>query len=278
MQVISAVNIGKFMRVFFHKFSEDKPTDQAAMLAYYFFLSLFPLLLFLLTLLPYFPLDVEAIVSSIKKTAPGDAGSMIADQVQSLLSQSQGALLSIGIIGTLWSASGAVSALIRSFNKAYHVKETRSFIQTKALAIGLTVGMILVIIVTFVFPIFGELIIKGIESIFPVPTFFMKIYTMIRWLAGIIMMILVMTLLYRIAPNKSLRFKEVIWGALFTTVAWQLITLGFSFYVKNFGNYSATYGALGGVIIMLLWFFLTGLILVVGGQVNATLSELRHSD
>lgn len=276
MKVVNVTSGRKFFKQFLQNFSASGSTDLAAQLAYYFFLSLFPLLLFLLTLIAFLPVDAGSVLGFLRQHAPGDTGSLVADQVKTVVSQPQGSLMSIGIIATLWSASGGVSALMRALNRAYGIEESRSFIKAKGLAIGLTIGVIFVIVVTLALPVFGQLILKAIGSVIHLSAPIMVFYNFARWLAGIVIMIFVMMLLYRFAPDEKFRFGEVVWGALFTTVAWQLISLGFSFYISNFANYSATYGALGGIIIMLLWFYLTGLILVAGGQINATLYQMKN--
>lgn len=274
MQVVTVTKPRRFLKTFLRKFTDNGATDLAAQLAYYFFLSLFPLLLFLLTLLPYFSVDPGPVISFISHHAPKGVGGMITDNVRSVLSQRHGGLLSIGLIATLWSASNGISALMRALNKAYEVKETRSFIKAKALAVALTVGVIIVVLVTLLLPVFGDLIMKVIDSEIHLSPTAMVVYHVLRYLLGIAIMGFVLMFLYRLAPNATFRFKEVFWGAIFATIGWQLISLGFSFYVANFAHYSATYGALGGVIVMLLWFFLTGLMIMIGGLINATLHEM----
>jgi len=112
-------------------------------------------------------------------------------------------------------------------------------------------------------------ILDTVESIVQIPEALDIVFNIVRWVVAIIVMAAVLAGLYRVAPNKHYPFKHVIPGAIFATVVWQLISLGFSFYVSNFGNYSATYGSIGGVIVLMLWLFLTGLALVLGGEINA---------
>lgn len=277
MQTISIIKPRSFFKKLVQKFLKDETTDLAAQLAYFFLLSVFPLLLFILTLLPYFSLQTDQVVAFIQNRAPGDAGSLIADNVRSILSEPRGGLLSIGLIATLWTASGGVGALIRSINRAYEVKETRSFVKVKLLSIALTIAMVFVISITLILPVFGEVIFGAIQSIVFIPSGFEILFQALRWVVGFGITVFVLMMLYRVAPNATLKLKEVLWGSVFATIGWLVISVGFSFYVTNFGNYDATYGTLGGIIILMVWFYLTGLILIVGGQVNATLHQLRKN-
>jgi membrane protein len=133
----------------------------------------------------------------------------------------------------------------------------------------LTIGLIIAFVVALLLPVFGKVLLDTVQSIIPIPESLEIVFRIVRWIIAFAVMVAVLATLYRVAPNKHYPFKYVIPGAIFATIVWQLISLGFSFYVSNFGNYSATYGSLGGVIILMLWLFLTGLALVLGGEINA---------
>jgi membrane protein len=274
------IDIGKpkkFFQLFIKKVMEDDIGDLAAQIAYYFLLSLFPFLLFIIALLPYFSLNSDAMINLINEYFPGQTSEMVVKNIRSVLEHPSGGLLSFGIIATLWSASNGISSLVRSLNKAYNEKETRTFVKSKLLAIALTIAMVFVIVITLLLPVFGQVILNTIKTYFYVPELSPTVFQFLRWGIASGIMVIVLTVLYQIAPCKKLKFREVFWGAITATVLWQLISLGFSFYVTNFGNFSATYGSLGGVIILMIWFFMTGLILVAGGEINAALSELKKN-
>ncbi|AXF57977.1 YihY/virulence factor BrkB family protein [Salicibibacter kimchii] len=262
--------------MFVKKFMEDETTGLAAQLAYYFLLSLFPLLLFILTLLPYFNLPVHQVVEVIRMYAPGDTGQIIADNITSLLSETRGGLLSIGIIGTLWTASRGVNAFIRATNRAYGVEEERSFLNVNLLSMVLTFSMVFVVALTLFLPVFGQAIMNVIQSFIPLPDQLEFLYQLLRWVVAVGIMVFVLMMLYRAAPNASFKMRDVFWGAVTATVGWQLISVGFSFYVTNFGDYEATYGAIGGIIVLMIWFYLTGIILIIGGQINAVLYNWKN--
>ncbi|WP_377889820.1 YihY/virulence factor BrkB family protein [Alkalihalobacillus sp. R86527] len=264
-----------FVKKLGKEIGEDRVTSLAAELAYYFMLSIFPLLILVISILPYLSIEKQEAVNFITKYAPGEIGGILQDNVVSIISEPQGGLLTVGILGTLWSASNGIMALIRALNLAYDVDETRSFLKARLLSILLTVGLILAFVVTLVLPVFGDLIIDEVTTSLNLPESTEILFRVLRWVVAVAVMALVLSVLYRYAPNKHFPFKEVMIGSIIATIGWQVISLAFSFYVSNFGNYSATYGSLGGVIILMLWFYLTGIILLVGGEINALIHKLK---
>lgn len=276
VRTISIQKPKEFITMLVKKFMDDETTGLAAQLAYYFLLSLFPLLLFILTLLPYFNLPIHQVVEFIQVYAPGESGEIIANNIASLLSETRGGLLSIGIIGTLWTASRGINAFISATNRAYGVEETRPFLSVNLLSITLTFSMVFVVAITLFLPVFGQAIMNIIQSFIPIADQLEFLYQILRWIVAVGIMVFVLMTLYRAAPNASFKLRDVFWGAVTATVGWQLISVGFSFYVANFGNYEATYGAIGGIIVLMIWFYITGIILIVGGQINAVLYKWKN--
>ncbi|PKH10942.1 MULTISPECIES: YihY/virulence factor BrkB family protein [Planomicrobium] len=258
------------------KFKEDNATILAAAQAYYYLLAIVPLLILLLAILPYLQIEPQRVMDFMGTILPGEVASTFEEQIVSVVTTPSGGLLTFGILGTLWSASNAVSAFIKATNEAYDVEETRSFFAQKGIAILLTLFMLVAVIIALVLPIFGGAIIDMISSFMNLPSQTEIIFQVLRWVISIAVMSIVLAIMYKIAPNKHFPFKEVIIGALIATILWQLVSLAFSFYVANFGSYSATYGSLGGLIVLILWFFLTGLILVIGAEINAIIH--RHKN
>ncbi|WP_226676751.1 YihY/virulence factor BrkB family protein [Mesobacillus jeotgali] len=248
---------------------KDRATGLAAQQAYYYMLALFPLLILLIAIVPYLNIDPQKAIDVLNKLLPSQSADLLRDNVVKLVSERNGGLLTFGIIGTIWSASSGMNAFIKAMNIAFDVKETRSFIKARLVSIMLTFGLILAFVVALLLPVFGRVILDTVQSIIQIPEPFDIVFNIVRWVVAIVVMAAVLAGLYRVAPNKHYPFKHVIPGAIFATVVWQLISLGFSFYVSNFGNYSATYGSIGGVIVLMLWLFLTGLALVLGGEINA---------
>lgn len=248
---------------------EDRATGLAAEQAYYYMLSLFPLLILLLSILPYLQIEPQKAIEFINNFLPSESTEVLEENIVTIVSERNGGLLTVGILGTIWSASNGMNAFIHAMNVAFDVEETRNFIKARLISIVLTLVLIFAFIVVLVLPVFGSTIINMIEYVVPLSENFESLINLLRWVVALAVLVVVLTTLYRFAPNKHYPFKQVIPGAVSATIIWLIISLGFSFYVSNFGNYSATYGSLGGVIILMLWLYLTGLTLVIGGEINA---------
>ena len=254
----------------------DRVTGLAAEQAYYYLLALFPLLILLLSILPYLNIDTKTALDTLKEFMPSETMNVIETNIIDILNNRNGGLLTFGILGTIWSASNGMNAFIHSMNIAYDVEESRSFIKARLISILLTLGLVVALVVMLVLPVFGKSIIHLIGDIISLPQEVQTLFSILRWVVALVVLVLVLAFLYRFAPNKTFPFKHVIPGAITATVLWLVISLGFSFYVSNFANYSSTYGSLGGVIVLMLWLYLTGLSLLIGGEINAILSRNRN--
>ncbi|WP_022792362.1 YihY/virulence factor BrkB family protein [Marinococcus halotolerans] len=264
-----------YMKDLINEFQEDKVPLLAAAQAYYYILSVFPLLIFALTILPFLNLDPNMVMNFITRSVPPDTAALFEDNITTLVQEPQGILFVVSLLGALWSASNGINAFIKSSNEAYDVEETRSFIKVRLLAIALTFSMVVTLIIAIVLPMFGNVLISFLTSLLSLPPQTELLFQVLRWVIGITVMTVMLLLLYRFAPNKTLKWKEILVGALTAALLWQVVSLGFSFYVSNFGSYSATYGSLGGVIILLLWFFLTGLVLMIGAEMNVIIHRRK---
>ncbi|MED3983758.1 YihY/virulence factor BrkB family protein [Peribacillus simplex] len=261
----------KFSKKLIKEIKEDRVTGLAAEQAYYYLLALFPLLILLLSILPYLNIDIQTALDTIKTFMPSETMEVIEKNIINILSERNGGLLTFGFLGTIWSASNGMNAFIHSMNIAYDVEETRNFIKARFISIVLTLGLVVAFIVMLGLPVFGKVIIDLLQQVIPIPEETQILFSLLRWVIAVVIISLVLAFLYRFAPNKSFPIKHVIPGAVTATVLWLGISLGFSFYVSNFANYSSTYGSLGGVIILMLWLYLSGLIFVIGGEINAIL-------
>lgn len=261
----------------YNRFKEDELSRLSAELAYYFLLSLFPFLIFLITLLAYLPLSEADVLATITQYAPKESMVLIETTLNQILSKQNGGLLSFGIIATLWSASNGINAIVRALNRAYDVEENRSFLVARGMAVVLTIAMVFVILIALLLPVFGKQIGLFISAIYGLSDEFLSIWNAIRWLLSGLILFIVFSALYFIAPNKRLQIKYVLPGSLFATVGWIIVSLAFSFYVSNFSNYSGTYGSLGGIIILMIWFYISGMIIVLGGEINGLLHKRKEN-
>jgi membrane protein len=261
------------IKLLWHRIEEDDLNGLSAQLAYFFLLSLFPLLIVVFTLIPYIPIPHPDMLGMIKGFAPADTMKLIEKNVNDVISHRNGGLLSFGIIGTIWSASNGINAIVRAFNKAYNVKESRSFIVSRGMAILLTFGMIFVFILAIIIPIFGKEIGVFLFSQLGYTSQFLKLWNMLSWVVSAIILFLIFTVLYWIAPNVKLRCKSAFPGAAFATVGWIISSLGLSVYVGKISNYSLTYGSIGTIIVLMIWLYISAFIIILGGEINAFYSE-----
>jgi membrane protein len=264
-----------FVKSLGKEFSNDNVPLLAAAQGYYYLLSLIPMLILILSVLPYLNLDPDQAMAFMSDIMPEEIAGIFEDQIVDILTEQRGGLLTVGILGTIWSASSGMNAFMQASDLAYNVRNKRPFIKARLLSIALTFGMIIALIIALVLPIFGDVLIDFVQSAMNIPAGTEMLIQVLRWTVSIVVIAGVLSALYHFAPNIKLPFKTAIPGALFATVAWLVTSFGFSIYINNFGNYSETYGSLGGVVILMIWFFLIGIILVVGAEINAILHRKR---
>ncbi|EAF7948731.1 YihY/virulence factor BrkB family protein [Listeria monocytogenes] len=247
-------------------------SGNAAQLAYYMLFSIFPMLLIAATLLAYLHIDKDSVFNMIKEFAPDQIMDFLEENLNNLLTQKNGGLLSIGIIATLWSASNGMNAVMKSLNKAYGVTNKRNYVVQRLLSMFFTLAMLATVGATLLLLVFGQQIGMFLINHLNFSEDFLSLWNNLRWTVTLIVIFVVFTFLYWVAPNRRSTLISVLPGALFSTIGWTVASLGFAYYVNNFGNYSATYGSIGVIIILMLWFYLTGIILMIGGELNATLA------
>lgn len=252
---------------------DDNLAGESAKVAYYFFLSFFPLVLSLFAFAgivdgePLF----QAIMSHLTEAAPGETEQLLRELVREITGDSRPGLLSLGLFLTLWSASNIFASLADGLNTMYDLEEDRSWWKKRALAlVALLVGYVLLL------PGAAALV-AGPELIGAVGLH--DIWGYLRWPLVFLALVTVMGLAYYLLPNRDQRHtvKEELVGAVVGTSLWIAATLLFRFYVTNFGSYDRTYGFIGGVIVLLLWLYLTALTILFGGEVAATMEQCRRS-
>jgi membrane protein len=255
---------------------DDNCTGQAAQLAYYLIFAVFPFLLFLTTLLGYLPIPnlMDRIMEYLARLLPGDTVTLLQDNIRQLVTEQQGGLLSFGILATLWTASSAVTAITEALNRAYDVQEGRPFWKVRGLAILLTIGLSIFIVVSMVLLIFGPQLGGWIAAFVGFGTAFEVAWNILRWPVIVCLLILAMAGVYYFAPDVEQKWKWITPGSVFAVLVTIAVSLGFSFYVNHFGAYNKTYGSIGAVIVFLTWLYLTGFVMVMGGEINA---EVEHA-
>lgn len=261
-----------YIKSLIFRYIDDEITAMGSQLAYSLLLSFFPFLIILMTLVGYSSIKSEDVLLALNSVLPNDILNLIKSTVVEVVDTRRLDLLSFGTITTIWTASNGFNAVIRGLNKAYDEKEKRSFIKVQFTVLLCTLGLILMVIISFSLLIFGELSAKYLLTNYISSKLLKFFLDFGRYILGFAAMIIVFTLLYRYTPSKKLKFKEVLPGALFTTLGWIITSICFSFYVNNFGNYSKIYGSIGAVIALMSWLFIVSVIILIGGEINATLA------
>lgn len=258
------------------RYEDDEVTALGAQMTYYVILAFFPFLIFLLTIVGLTPISTEDVWGQLALVLPESSYKAVNDIMNEIFENRNEALLSFSMIGTLWAASNGLSAMIKGLNKAYDEPETRPFWKLKGLAVLFTVGLALIMLLTFGLLVFGHVIGVQLFKFLGYPDDFELLWGLIKFVIPLTAMLMGFALLYWVAPNRRLRFKSVIPGAVFASLGWIAISLLFSFYVSHFGNFAKSYGSLGGIIVLLVWLYFSCIIILIGGEVNATLTFDRE--
>lgn len=244
----------------------------AAGVAFYSFLALFPALIAAVMLygLVRDPADVQAQIAGISDALPADAASLLTTQLEALTSTSSGSLgvgLVVSVLLALWSASGGVGNVITAINIAFDVRDTRSFVKRKALALGMTGAAVVLVGVLVALVAVAPAVLDSVVGSGPLRWGLEAA----RWLVLLVAMAGALAVLYRVAPDRPGKPGPVraTLGGVLATVVWLVASLGFSLYVDNFGSYNDTYGALAGVVVLLLWLWLTMLVVLLGAEIDA---------
>lgn len=260
---------GQILRRTVRESLNDDCLGMAAQLAYYFFFALFPTLLVMLALARFFAADVAEMLSSLGGFIPMAALNLVLEQITSLSEGEQGGLLTIGLLTALWSSSAAMTAIIDTLNTAYDIEEGRPWWKVRVTAILLTVGLALFIIVAFVLVIAGPTLAERL----PLSGAFEWTWKILQWPIVFFLVSSGISIVYFFAPDADQDWVWLTPGSIFATMLWLVVSLGFKYYVATMGAYES-YGVIGGVMVLMLWFYLSGLVLLAGAEMNA---EIEHA-
>lgn len=258
-------------------FSADSMTTYAAALAYRIVFSLFPFLLFLVALLAF--LQIPQLFEWMREQASLVVPAEAMGQVNTVIDELQtprGGLVSIGILLALWSASVGVMSLIEALNVAYDVAERRPTWRLYLLSILYTVGLAVLLIGAAVLMVLGPQAAGWVAAQLGFGETFVAIWTWLRWPVAVLLLMLTVSIVYYAGPNIPQRFRFITPGAVLAVVIWIAASVAFGLYVQNFGNYDATYGSIGAVVILLFYFYLSAAVLLFGAEVNAVIRNHRN--
>lgn len=250
---------------------EDEVFDRAAGLSYYFLFALFPTLLFLtalLGLLP-FPRLMDQLMNYAGRMLPGDAASLVTRTLAEIVLGASGELLSIGVVAALWAASSGMLSIMSALNVVFHTADPRRWWRRRLAALGLTIGLSLFTLTALALLVFGARIGEAVAGWFGMGAIFTAVWNIAQWPALIACVFTAITLVYQLAPWVEHRRSWLSPGSAFAVVGWLLVSLGLRQYVGVFGGYNTTYGSIGGVILLMLWLYLSGLVLLVGAEIDS---------
>lgn len=265
------------MKVYVHsaktalaRFFTERYYDQAAQTAYYLMLSIFPFLLFVLSLLSFLSINLDSLLSFIEPYAPGNTYGFIEDNVLRILEGNQGGVLSVSLISAFWLAIMAVQSLARSFAAAYSKETAIPFWRTLLQDLGVTAIFMIMIPVSLFVPIVEKGILWFVAQAGELETwsFWLTIWPVLRWIIGSLFLFLFFLFFYSILPKQRLKIRTLVPGAVFTTITWQFISWFYG-QVVGYVSYTQIYGQLAGIIILMIWLYLSAAVLLIGGLINA---------
>jgi membrane protein len=255
---------------------DDDVLGLAAQLSYYFFLALFPALLFGLALASFFPLgtltdDISALLGPV--VSPEVLG-LIQDQMKRLSNADSGGLLTFGVLGALWSSSAALVSIVDALNRAYDIEESRPWWKVRLTAIGLTLGLAVFILAALTLVLAGPSIATYLDERVGLGSAFKWTWLVLQWPVAILLTATALGLVFYFGPDAEQDWVWITPGAVIGSLLWLAVSLATKVYVANFTDFNASYGTVGGVMVVLLWFYVSGVAILVAAELNA---EIEHA-
>ncbi len=268
-----AQNLKQLLKRIVWRIQDDNVFGRAAQLSYYFLLALFPLLLFLVSLLGYFAQAGSqlrnSLISYLSAIMPPAAVTLVHTTVDEISTSAGSGKMSLGLLAALWAASNGMGAVSETLNTAYNVKETRPWWRVRLISVVLTIMLTVLIVLALAIMFYGGTIGDTIASRFGFSTAFTTSWSIVQWPIALFFILTTFNLIYNFAPNiQGSQRKFFTAGAVVGVVLWLLASFVFRLYLYFFNSYSVTYGSLGAVIILMLWFYFTGIAILIGGEIN----------
>jgi membrane protein len=255
--------------------NNDNALGLAAELAYYFLLALVPAIVFVAALASFFPGQViQEILNRLAEFAPEDVLTIIREQFQNIAHGGNGGVLTVGLLMALWSSSAALVGLTGALNRAYDIEESRPWWKVRLTAMALTIALATLIIVAFALVMVGPTVADHLFARLGISHALAVTFKVVQWPLAFAMVVLGVGLVFYFGPDADQDWEWVTPGAVLATVLWLVASLLFKFFAANYGNYNETYGSLGGIIVLMLWFYLSALAMLVGAEMNA---EIEHA-
>ncbi len=265
-----------------HQLEKDEVSVRAASLAYYFILAVFPALLFVISIVGFFASAnaqfQQELFTNMSRLLPGSASQLVQSTIHQVSVGSGTWKVVAGILGALWAASNGVSAIMGSLNVAYEVKETRPWWKQKAIAVGLTFALAVLVIAALAITLFGGMAADYVGSHMGLGGALVIAWRVVQWPVVLALMFGAFALTYYAAPNlKEPEWHWITPGSALGLIAWLVASIGFKIYLHFFNSYSKTYGSLGAVIILLVWLYITGYVILLGGEINSEIGRAAEA-
>ncbi|MEO5911834.1 MAG: YihY/virulence factor BrkB family protein [Pelobium sp.] len=266
---------------FFQEIQKDSLVNKASSLAYNFMMALFPSIIFLFTLIPYIPITnfQNQLMAIISLLLPENAYLAFESTLEDIVKNQNGKLLSIGFLLALFFATNGIHTLMQAFNKSSLIVETRTWIKQRVVALNLTLLTAFSLIIGVAVIVIGEFVINFIRNELHLKdgAFWIYLIAIVRWFIIIFVYFVTTSLLYRYGPANSRKWKFFSAGSWFATTLAILTSIGFTYYINNFGTYNKLYGSIGTLLVVMLWLYLNSLILLIGFELNASLELSKRS-
>jgi len=265
---LAGLTIKELAKRVWHEIDDDRCLGRAAEAAFYLVLSLFPLMICILALLSLIPEGRSLLLQNLSHIVPADAMDVIRQWMRELLATRSKGLFSVSLLFALWSASTGMTALMTMLNAAYEVKEGRSFLHARMVAIGLIFALGFLVLGGAIVVVFGDDVLQWISQRFGLEAFHSTLWDFLSYSVGLLMLITGISILYTYAPNINRTPRFLSAGSIFAVAAGIAVSFAFSIYVQ-IASMNLTYGSLGAFVVLMLWLYLMTLILMIGGEVNS---------
>lgn len=269
-------NYGKRVRFLMEYSNYREINSKAAEMSFYLLLSFFPFLIFTISLVVYTPIiKFGKYVFLLKKILPISAFNIVSSLIQSAIENRSFSFLILSFILAMYTMSRAVLSLIRGMNKSFNIRETRPYFEVLFISLVFVIMILVLIFTSIILLIFGERLGAFLFNLIGLDQYFMYIWNMCRYIVAIITVIIILMNLYKFTPNKKLSFRQVMPGAIVSTLCWLIASFCYSFYSNNFARYDIIYGSLGGIIVLMTWVYLSSWTILIGCEINARLYKTK---
>lgn len=265
----------RFLRELYQEINDDDIFNGAAALGFWLTLAVFPAMIFLMAILPYLPVARvdQAIMDLLRQALPDTAAQMFAGVVDEVTREQRGGVLSFGLVATFWAASAGMYAVMQQLNVTYDVTEGRSFLKARGTSLGLSLLFGVLVVGAFSLVVLGGVMQDWIGSHFGTSDLLLTFFAIFRWVMIVLALLLGFALIYYLGPDVKQEFKFITPGSALATLLLVAASLAFKVYATNFGDYNATYGSIGAVIILMLWLYIAGLVILLGSEINALIEH-----